>query len=91
MDEDTPFEIPIEDSLDLHSFRPAEVRFVVHDYLLAAREKGFRQVRLIHGKGIGAQRQAVRSLLASLDFIESFEDADPMGGGWGATVVRLHV
>lgn len=89
MDEDKPIEIPIEDHLDLHSFRPSEIRDVAHDYLLEARLRGFRQVRLIHGRGIGVQREIIRSLLATLDFVGSFEDADPTGGGWGATIVHL--
>jgi DNA-nicking Smr family endonuclease len=86
---DDPIEIPIADSIDLHPFAPREVRDVAFEYLMAAREKGFRQVRLIHGRGMGVQREIIRSLLSSLDWIESFHDADPTGGGWGATVVLL--
>jgi DNA-nicking Smr family endonuclease len=82
-------QIPIEDHLDLHPFRPREVRDVTLDYLVAARERGFRQVRLIHGRGKGVQRAIIRSLLASLDWVEDFSDADGSGGGWGATVVLL--
>lgn len=89
MDEDKPIEIPIEDHLDLHAFRPSEIRDVAHDYLHEARLRGFSQVRLIHGRGIGVQREIIRSLLSTLDFVESFEDADPTGGGWGATIVHL--
>jgi DNA-nicking Smr family endonuclease len=81
--------IPIEDTLDLHPFRPKDVRDVAEEYLIAARERGFSQVRLIHGRGIGVQREIIRSLLASLDFVEAFHDADHTGGGWGATVVLL--
>jgi dsDNA-specific endonuclease/ATPase MutS2 len=88
-DEDEPIAIPIGDTLDLHPFRPAEVRDVAHEYLLAAREAGFRQVRLIHGRGIGVQRENVQALLRKLDFVEAFHDADPSGGGWGSTVVLL--
>jgi DNA-nicking Smr family endonuclease len=87
--DDEAAEIPIEDVLDLHSFRPSDVRDVSLEYLTAARAHGFRQVRLIHGRGIGAQRENVQSLLRSLDWIEAFHDADPSGGGWGATVVLL--
>lgn len=82
-------EVPVEDTLDLHPFRPKDVGDVAHEYLLAARAKGFRQVRLIHGRGIGVQREIVRSLLTSLDWVEAFHDADHTGGGWGATVVLL--
>ena len=89
--EDDPIEIQITDVLDLHPFRPAEVRDVALEYLMAARERGFRQVRLIHGRGIGVQRERIHKLLASLDWIEAFHDADPSGGGWGATVVLIRV
>ena len=84
-----PVEIPIEDSLDIHPFRPREVRDVAEAYLAAAREKGFRQVRLIHGRGIGVQREIIRSLLKQLPWVDSFHDAETSGGGWGATVVYL--
>jgi len=82
-------EIPIADTLDLHPFRPADVRAVTRDYLEEARSRGFRQVRLIHGRGIGVQRENVQAVLRGLDFVEDFHDADPSGGGWGATVVLL--
>jgi len=85
--DDEPHEIPIEDSLDLHPFRPAEVRDVVLEYLTEARKRGFREVRLIHGRGIGMQRKNVQTLLASLDFVEDFWDAASLG----ATVVVLKV
>lgn len=84
-----PVEIPITDTLDLHPFRPGEIREVARDYLLEAHARGFRQVRLIHGRGIGVQRERIRSLLESLDFVEAFHDADASGGGWGSTVVLL--
>ena len=82
-------EIPITDTLDLHPFRPIEVRDVAREYLLEAHARGFTQVRLIHGRGIGVQREGIRSLLASLDFVIDFHDADSSGGGWGSTVVLL--
>ena len=86
---DDPVEIPIEDTIDLHPFQPKEIRDVAFEYLKEARARGLRQVRLIHGRGIGVQRERIHSLLRSLDFVESFTDADPGGGGWGATVVLL--
>lgn len=86
---ETAVEIPITDTLDLHPFRPAEVREVAREYLIEARAHGFRQVRLIHGRGIGVQREGIRKLLASLEFVSDFHDADGSGGGWGATVVLL--
>lgn len=87
--DDDPIEIPITDTLDLHPFLPKEIPDVAREYLLEAREKGFTQVRLIHGRGIGVQRERIRSLLASLEFVIDFHDADPTGGGWGATVVLM--
>ena len=84
-----PVEIPITDTLDLHPFRPDEIRDVAREYLFEAHALGFRQVRLIHGRGVGIQRENIRKLLAALDFVEAFQDADGSGGGWGATVVLL--
>lgn len=84
-----PVELPITDVLDLHSFRPAEVSGVVREYLDAACEKGFRALRIIHGRGIGVQRLAVRTLLSRDPRVEAFGDAPAEAGGWGATWVRL--
>jgi dsDNA-specific endonuclease/ATPase MutS2 len=81
--------IPIEDVLDLHPFRPRETASVVTEYVAAAAAKGFREVRLIHGRGIGVQRAIVRKTLERSSLVASFEDATPERGGWGATVVRL--
>lgn len=89
VDEEEPIEIPITDVLDLHPFRPAEVADVAREYLIEAHARGLQQVRLIHGRGIGVQRERIRALLDSLDFVEDFHDADPSGGGWGSTVVLL--
>jgi DNA-nicking Smr family endonuclease len=84
-----PLAIPIEDALDLHTFAPREVAAVVADYLAECRRLGLTEVRLIHGRGTGAQRAQVRSLLARHPAVESFQDAPPDRGGWGATIVRL--
>ncbi len=81
--------VPIEDRLDLHAFRPEEIPDVVASYLEAAGEKGLREVRLIHGKGIGVQRERVRSVLAGHPLVESFSDAPAGRGHWGATLVWL--
>ena len=89
MDPDEPVEIPIEDALDLHAFTPRDVASVVEEYLHAAAARGFREVRLIHGRGIGVQRQIVRGVLARHPAVETFSDAPSERGGWGATVVRL--
>ncbi len=88
-EDETPVEIPLEDTLDLHPFRPAEIRDVVREYLEAARGAGFRQVRLIHGKGRGVQRRSIRALLETLEWVEDFSDGGIRGGEWGATVVTI--
>jgi DNA-nicking Smr family endonuclease len=80
-----PVEIPITDTLDLHPFRPDEVRDVALEYLTEARTRGFRQVRLIHGRGIGMQRANVQTMLRGLDWVEDFWDDNFLG----ATVVVL--
>jgi dsDNA-specific endonuclease/ATPase MutS2 len=74
---------------DLHSIPPREVRAVVEEYLREARQRGFRVVRIIHGKGVGVQRETVRAVLARTPFVEHFADAPPEAGGWGATVARF--
>ncbi|MGC4069246.1 MAG: Smr/MutS family protein [Polyangiaceae bacterium] len=79
----------IEDHIDLHGFLPRDVPSVVETYLLAARSKGFAQVRLIHGRGHGVQRARVQSLLKRLTFVRTFGDAPAYLGGWGATIVEL--
>ena len=89
MDDDEPIEIPITDTFDLHPFQPSEIKDVAREYLIEAHARGFRQVRLIHGRGIGVQRELIRSLLQTLEFVDGFTDADVSGGGWGATVVAL--
>jgi DNA-nicking Smr family endonuclease len=81
--------VPITDSFDLHSFLPGDVASVVSDYLEEARAAGFREVRLIHGKGIGARRAEVRRLLAKRTDVQDYFDAPPERGGSGATVVVL--
>lgn len=82
-------EIEITDSLDLHAFLPKEVKKVVEAYLEEARAKGFQFVRIIHGKGIGVQREMVRSLLREKEFVKAFRSGDEFSGGSGATVVEF--
>jgi len=84
-----PVRLEITDVFDLHTIQPREVRAVVEEYLLEARRMGFRSVRIIHGKGVGVQRETVRSVLARTPFVERFSDAPPESGGWGATVAHL--
>jgi DNA-nicking Smr family endonuclease len=83
--------LEIEDCIDLHTFHPRDVPSVVEAYLEAALEKGFVEVRLIHGRGKGVQRARVRQILAGNPCVATFWDAPPTRGGWGATVVRLRV
>lgn len=87
--ENRPRRIPIEDSIDLHTFSPKEAVSVVGEYLEEAARRGYSEVRIIHGRGTGVQRQAVRSALSRHPLVEAFADAPPQAGGWGATVVRL--
>ncbi len=92
-DPDNPFpegvQLEIRDVFDLHTIPPRDVRPVVEEYLLEARKAGFKQVRIIHGKGVGVQREAVRAILARTPFVADFNDAPPEAGGWGATIARL--
>ena len=89
MTEPDPIRIPITDVFDLHSVPPRDVKPVVEEYLIEARRAGFKALRIIHGRGIGVQREMVRSILAETPFVESFGDAPLEAGGWGATIVRL--
>jgi DNA-nicking Smr family endonuclease len=81
--------LPITGELDLHAFAPRDVPSVVTEYLVACRERGLTEARIIHGRGKGVQRAVVRRLLGTLPDVASFEDAPPASGGWGATLVRL--
>ena len=87
--EDLPHRVPVEDSIDLHTFSPRDVVSVVEEYLEEAAAKGFREVRLIHGKGKGVQRAAIRSVLSHHPLVAAFSDAPAGAGGWGATQVVL--
>lgn len=87
--EDDAVEIEISDELDLHSFAPRDIPSVVEEYLGACREKGILEVRLVHGRGKGVQRAAVRRLLSQLEWVAEFREAPPESGGWGATFVKL--
>ena len=89
MTEDKPIEFPIDGTLDLHTFRPEDVKGLVRDYLEECRKHGILQVRIIHGKGIGTLREMVHALLAGMPEVESFRLAEEEAGGWGATIVVL--
>ena len=84
-----PVVIPVEDSIDLHPFPPKDIPDVVDAYLEVAVEKGYAEVRLIHGRGIGVQRDRVQKLLARHSLVSGFHDAPSDRGGWGATVAYL--
>ncbi|MBL8242397.1 MAG: Smr/MutS family protein [Bryobacterales bacterium] len=87
--EDDVIELPITDVFDLHTVPPRDVEGIVEAYLEAALEKGFVHLRIIHGKGIGVQRETVRRVLARTPFVESASTAPEGAGGWGATLVTL--
>jgi dsDNA-specific endonuclease/ATPase MutS2 len=87
--EDEPLRIPISDVFDLHAVRPADVKEAVEAYLEEAHRLGFKALRIIHGRGIGVQREIVRTVLSRTPFVLSYQDAPLEAGGWGATVVTL--
>jgi dsDNA-specific endonuclease/ATPase MutS2 len=84
-----PVRIPVTDVFDLHSVPPRDVAAVVEEYLAEAYRLGFKALRIIHGRGIGVQRETVRAILAGIPFVSDFGDAPAEAGGWGATVVTL--
>ena len=89
MNDDEPIDLPIEDAIDLHPFRPKDIADVVDSYLDAAIEAGIGEVRLIHGRGIGVQRDRIQRMLAKDPRVIRFYDAPVERGGWGATVAHL--
>ena len=89
MDNQSPIEYPIDGTLDLHTFRPREVKELMRDYLTACHEKGIYSVRIVHGKGTGALRESVHVQLRKNSLVEDFRLGDEFSGGWGATLVRL--
>ena len=86
-----PVELPITDVFDLHSVPAKDVKEVVEEYLSEAHRLGFKALRIIHGRGIGVQRETVRTILARTPFVVHFDDAPAEAGGWGATIVTLRV
>jgi dsDNA-specific endonuclease/ATPase MutS2 len=87
--DDEPIRIPITDVFDLHTVPPRDVKAVVEEYLAEAHRLGFRALRIIHGRGIGVQREMVRAILARTPFVAEYRDAPAEAGGWGATIVTL--
>ena len=84
-----PIRIPITDVFDLHTIPPRDAKEAVEEYLIEARRLGLKALRIVHGRGIGVQREVVRATLARTAFVESFQDAPAEAGGWGATIVTL--
>ena len=82
--------IPIEDWIDLHTFSPKEIPSLLEEYLAECQKKGFREVRIIHGKGKGIQMNIVHSFLKKSPLVESFKLAPPEAGSWGATIAVLN-
>jgi dsDNA-specific endonuclease/ATPase MutS2 len=87
--EEEPVAIPITDVFDLHTVPPRDVKWVVEEYLEEARRLGFRALRIVHGRGIGVQREIVRQILSRTEFVAEYQDAPAEAGGWGATIVTL--
>ena len=84
-----PVTLEITDVIDLHTIHPKDVKRVVEEYLDQVHQAGFASVRIIHGKGIGVQREIVSTVLARTSFVKSWTDAPPDAGGLGATIVKL--
>ncbi len=82
-------EYTIDGVLDLHAYRPGDLRDLVPDYLAVCRERGILSVRIIHGKGVGNLRRSVHAILGRLPEVRSFRLAGDDAGGWGATLVEL--
>ena len=89
MSSDDPIRIPITDTFDLHTIPPRDVKEALGAYLEEAHNLGLTALRIIHGRGIGVQREMVRAVLARTAFVSSFSDAPAEAGGWGATIVTL--
>jgi DNA-nicking Smr family endonuclease len=84
-----PVRIPVTDVLDLHSVPPRDVEGVVEEYLGEAKRLELKALRIIHGRGIGVQRETVRKVLARTSYVAAYGDAPGEAGGWGATLVTL--
>lgn len=89
MIDDDPVHVPIDGTLDLHAFRPSDIKSLVPDYLEECRSNGIYHVRIVHGKGIGNLRRTVHATLQKLQYVSSYRLAGEEGGSWGATLVTL--
>ena len=83
-------DLEITDSIDLHAFRPKDLGAVIESYLVEAHAKGFRFVRIIHGKGVGVQREITRKVLEESKLVKDFKSGDEFSGGWGATIAEFN-
>lgn len=88
-DPDVPVEIPIDGTLDLHTFDPRDLKDLLPEYLSECRKRGVLLVRVVHGKGTGALRESVHAILRRLPEVAAFRLADELSGSWGATLVTL--
>lgn len=86
---DEPVRLEITDVIDLHSIPPKQVKIIVEEYLIEASACGFKYIRIVHGKGIGVQREMVRKILSRAPFVLAYYDAPPEAGGLGATIAEL--
>ncbi len=84
-----PVPLPLDGTLDLHTFPPAELGSLLPEWLEASRAAGLRELRIVHGKGTGALRRSVEAILARSPLVASFRTAGEDAGGWGATLVLL--
>jgi dsDNA-specific endonuclease/ATPase MutS2 len=89
VDDGNPIEIPINGTLDLHTFSPKEVKGLIPEYVAACRERGIFQIRIVHGKGTGTLRRTVHAVLERLPEVKSYRLGGDGGGGWGATIANL--
>jgi len=89
MTENDAMHLPIDGTLDLHAFRPSDIKHLVPDYLEECRKKGIYHVRIIHGKGIGNLRRTVHAVLDRLEYVAAYRLAGEDAGSWGATLVDL--
>jgi DNA mismatch repair protein MutS2 len=86
---DEPIDLEITDTLDLHALRPQDTKADLKAYLAEAHRMGFEVVRIVHGKGVGVQREIVRKVLDRTEFVSSYKTASELSGSWGATIVTL--